>query len=133
MDQMDLLGKFYQSCWDIVGPNIVRMVLDLFSGNSLPKFIIYTNLVLLSKKVNVQPLSDIKPISPSNFKNKILSKIIHDRFEGVLPKVISPNQSSFLKGRSIVENVLLTVELIEDISKREISSNIIIKLDMAKA
>ncbi|XP_060200158.1 uncharacterized protein LOC132628392 [Lycium barbarum] len=46
---------------------------------------------------------------------------------------VSANQSGFLKGRNIIENILLTQELVADIRKRGKLANVIIKLDMAKA
>lgn len=32
-----LSGKFYQHYWDIISPDVVRMVHDFFAGNSFPK------------------------------------------------------------------------------------------------
>lgn len=69
----------------------------------------------------------------SNFINKVISKVIHGRLEGILPKLISPNQSGFMKGRCIVENILLTQEIVTDIRKRGRPTNVVIKLDMTKA
>ncbi|XP_049357633.1 uncharacterized protein LOC125822286 [Solanum verrucosum] len=56
-----------------------------------------------------------------------------DGLEGILPKLISPNQSGFVKGRNITENVLLAQEIISEIRKRGKPANVVIKLDMAKA
>jgi len=128
-----LTGKFFQECWDIVSGDILRMVQDFFAGNTLPKSITHTNLVLIPKKAHVQTFSDMRPISLSNFVNKILSRIIHDRLEDMLPKLISSNQSGFIKGRSIIENVLLAQEMVTGITKRGKPANVVIKLDMAKA
>lgn len=75
----------------------------------------------------------MRPTSLSNFVNKILSKIIHDRLEDIMPMLISSNQSGFVKGRSIIENVLLTQELVTYIAKRGKPANVVLKLDMAKA
>ncbi|KAF3632412.1 hypothetical protein FXO38_26175 [Capsicum annuum] len=50
----------------------------------------------------------------------------------VLPKIISKNQSNFVKGRSITENVLLAQKIIRDITRRNKLHNIVVKLDMAK-
>lgn len=113
--------------------DIHKMVLDFFSGNSLPKFITHTNLVLIPKKEHVHSFFDLRPISLSNFTNKIFSRIIHDRIEALLPRLISCNQSSFVKGRSIIENVLLTKEIVTDTRKRGKPSSVVIKLNMAKA
>ncbi|XP_060182247.1 secreted RxLR effector protein 78-like [Lycium barbarum] len=50
-----------------------------------------------------------------------------------LVDIVSLNQAGFVKGRSIVENVLLTQEIISDIKLRTKSANVIMKLDVAKA
>lgn len=50
---------------------------------------------------------DLRPISLSSFANKIISRVIHGRLLKVLQKIISHNQSRFVKGSNIAENVLL--------------------------
>lgn len=90
-------------------------------------------MVLIPKKDNVQSLLDLRPINLSNFINKILLRIFHDRLEGILPNLIYPNQSGFVKGRNIVKNMLLSYALIVYIGKRGKPSNVVLKLDMDKA
>lgn len=46
-------GKFYQSCWNIVGADIIEMVKSFMEGSTLPKSITHTNLILLPKKENI--------------------------------------------------------------------------------
>lgn len=46
---------------------------------------------------------------------------------------MSLNQWEFVKGRDILENVLLAQEIISDIRKRGKPTNVVIKMDMAKA
>lgn len=128
-----LTGRCYQSCWEVVGNDVVKMVKEFFRGNTLPKSITHTNLFLLPKKEHIQSFTNLRPISLSNFINKIISRIVHDRIEGYLPKLISFNQSGFVKGRSIIENVLLTQEIVTEIRKKGKPANVVIKLDMAKA
>lgn len=69
----------------------------------------------------------------SIFINKILSRIVHDRLESFVPKLISSNQSGIIKGWSIIENALLTQEIVTDIRKKGNPANVVIKIDMAKA
>ncbi|KAG5626762.1 hypothetical protein H5410_011980 [Solanum commersonii] len=107
-------GCFYQTCWDIVGPDIIKVVHAFYQGSTLPKSITHTNLALLPKKDVVQSFSDLRPISLSNFLNKIISRLVHDRLEGPLPRLISQNQADFVKGRNITENVLLAQEIVTD-------------------
>ncbi|XP_060195008.1 uncharacterized protein LOC132624212 [Lycium barbarum] len=53
--------------------------------------------------------------------------------ESIIPTLISSNQSGFVKGRSIFENILLTQEIVSDIRLRGKPANVVIKQDMAKA
>lgn len=76
---------------------------------------------------------DLRLISLSTFVKRIISKMIHMRIVEVLPNIISNNQSSFVKGRSITKNILLAQEIIIDTNKRNTFHNIVEKLDMAKA
>lgn len=84
------------------------MVKAFFNGHDLPKCVTHTNLVLLPKKKEVNTFSDLRPISLSKFINKMFSRVIHERLVGLLPSLISDEQAGFVKGRSIVENILLT-------------------------
>lgn len=91
-----------------MGHDVYSMVKAFFRGNTFPKSITHTNLVLIPKKAVVENFKDLRPISLSNFINKVFSRIIHDRLEGILQKLVSKNQSGFVKERSIIENVILT-------------------------
>ncbi|XP_060190555.1 uncharacterized protein LOC132619775 [Lycium barbarum] len=126
-------GCFCQHCWNIVKEDIINMVRALFVGYELPKFITHTNLVLLPKNDIVETFFDLRLISLSNFSNKIISRVLHERLVQFLPLLISSNQSGFVKGGSIVKNVLLAQEIVRDISKRTKTANMVVKLDMMKA
>lgn len=127
-----MLGIFYQVCWEIVRKDVWELVKAFFEGNTLPKAITHTNLVFLPKKANPQNFVDLRPISLGNFINKVISGVVHDRLEKLLPKIISSNQSGFVKGRCIIENVL-TQKINTDIRKRGKPANVVIQLDMDKA
>lgn len=76
---------FYQECWDIVGEEIFKLLQVFYGGASLPKFITHTNLMLLPKKPLVQTFSYLRPINLSSFINKVISRVLHDRLEKILP------------------------------------------------
>lgn len=94
-------GSFFQNCWDIIKKELICVVQSFFNGAELSKF--YTNscLVLLPKVENPTSFNEMRPISLSNCSNKIISKIMTARLTPLLSKVISDNQSDFIKGRSI--------------------------------
>lgn len=85
------------------------------------------------KNKNPKKLSEFRPISLSNFVNKVISKLLCLRLALILPNQISPNQSSFVKGRCISKNIMLAHEIIRHIKNPNIGSNVVIKLNMAKA
>lgn len=55
----------------------------------------------------VQTFSNMRSINLSNFLNNIILEIIHDKLNGLLPRIISQNQFDFIKVKSIKENALL--------------------------
>lgn len=125
--------QFYQSCWNIIKEDLCNMVKAFFVGQELPRYITHTNLVLIPKGEQVTNFGDVRPISLSNFSNKIFSKVIQGRLDKVLPSLISPNQTGFLKGKSIFENVLLAQEIVKAIRIRTKSANVLLKMDMTKS
>ncbi|XP_060177788.1 uncharacterized protein LOC132607726 [Lycium barbarum] len=112
-------------CWNIVGVDVYNVINSFYEGQTLPKAVTHTNLVLLPKKEIIKTFSDLRLISLSNFINKVFSRLLHDKLEVILPSLISPNQSGFVKGRNIIKNVLLTQELVPAIRKRGKLANVI--------
>lgn len=129
-DPDGFIGHFYHTCWDIVGKDIVEVFQAFFKGSTLPRSMTHTNLVLLPKKYVIQIFLELRPISLSNFLDKVISTLLHDRLENPLPNIIEQNQSCFVKGRSITNNVLLDQKIITDIRKSEKLAKVVIKLDM---
>ncbi|PKU80635.1 Putative ribonuclease H protein [Dendrobium catenatum] len=112
--------------------NFINKVNDE-NGNSMPRFFTSTAIVLIPKKDNPEHWSDFRPISLCSFFNKLTSKIIARRLGSLLPNIISPNQSAFVKGRLISDNILLTQELVHDLNLKTIGGNLLLKLDICKA
>lgn len=71
--------------------DLLRVVKAFFCRYELPRSVTHTNLVLIPKKEVSKTFSGLRPISLSCFLNKIVSRIVHERFLIVLPKIISPN------------------------------------------
>ena len=58
-------------------------------------------------------LENLRPISLLNVDYKIVTKAITKRFEKVLPSIINPDQTGYVKGCYIGENVWLIQDIIE--------------------
>ncbi|KAK6160616.1 hypothetical protein DH2020_003997 [Rehmannia glutinosa] len=126
-------SHFYQICWSFIKDDIMGAVYDFFAGNPLPKCYTATSIVLIPKNVHPTSWSEYRPISLCNVSNKILTKILNNRLYELLPHLISPNQSGFIKNRLISDNVLLAQELMHSITAKHEPKNVVFKLDMAKA
>ncbi|XP_015161044.1 uncharacterized protein [Solanum tuberosum] len=96
-------GCFFQKCWQIIKHDLLAVILAFFSGQMIPKYFSHSCIVLLPKVNNPNKLSEFRPISLSNFTNKIISKLLSLRMGPILPNLISLNQSGFVKGRNISE------------------------------
>nr|XP_019068134.1 uncharacterized protein LOC109119692 [Solanum lycopersicum] len=126
-------GKFYQVCFDIIKDDLLAAVQSFFNGYDMPKYMTHACLILLPKVDHPNKLKDFRPISLSNFTNKIISKIMSTRLTPILPTIVSDNQSDFVKGMSISENIMLAQEVIHGIKLPKEGKNVVIKLDMVKA
>ncbi|XP_042023121.1 uncharacterized protein LOC121770456 [Salvia splendens] len=124
---------FFQACWGIVGSDVVEAVRQFFGGAFLPRSFTATSIVLIPKKPIPETCGDYRPISLCNVINKVITKILSKRLAPFLPRVVAPNQSGFVKGRLLNDNVLLAQEMFHELQRNTPAPNVAIKIDMAKA
>ena len=62
-------------------------------------------------------LEQYRPISLVGALYKIISKVLSSRVKCVLPSVIDESQSTFLKDRGMLYNILMANEMVEDIRR----------------
>jgi len=77
-------------------------------------------------------LTNRRTITLLNVYFKIASKAIAKRFESILPSLIHSDQTGFVKGRYIGENIRLVIDIME-ISKSQNLPGILTSLDFRKA
>ena len=126
---------FFQKYWDVVGNDIICMVLNVINSNMSIANINRTNITLIPKINSPSRLSDFRPISLCNVVYKLISKTLANRLKVLLPQIITENQSAFLSERLIMDNVLVAFELMHYLEhKKEGKENFMtVKLDMSKA
>lgn len=78
-------------------------------------------------------MRDFRPIACCNVLYKVVSKILANRLKLLLPSIITENQTAFVKGRLLMENVLLASELVKDYHKDSVSPRCVMKIDISKA
>ena len=94
-----------------------------------------TTLVLIPKKDNVDDPKDLRPIALCNVLYKIVTKVLANRLQKILPGVISEEQSAFVPGRNITDNVLVAFELLHYMKRKNSGQDgvVALKLNISKA
>ncbi|XP_028058453.1 uncharacterized protein LOC114262297 [Camellia sinensis] len=88
-------------------------------------------VALIPKNDNPSCLSDFRPISLIGSLYKVLTKVLSSRIKPVLPMIISESQSTFIRGRNILDGVLVANEIVNDWKKKQ-KQGIVLKLDFEK-
>ncbi|XP_062005969.1 uncharacterized protein LOC133723163 [Rosa rugosa] len=126
-------GCFFKQCWSVVGSEVVQAVQHFFiSGTIIPHFNSIV-VILIPKKQEADRIADFRPIALANFVFKIITKIIATRLSPIVARIVSPNQSAFITGRSVADPIILTSECINLLDIKCKSGNIALKLDISKA
>lgn len=125
--------EFFKITWPIITEDFTVAIQSVFRFGFLPKGVNSTILALIPKKIDSMVMRDYRPIACCNVLYKVVSKIIANRLKLLLPRIISDNQSAFVKGRLLMENVLLATELVKEYHKDTISPRCVMKIDISKA
>ena len=89
-------------------------------------------LTLIPKEPDAVTIQKFRPIALTNCSFKIFSKCVTNRLGVVCEKLISPNQTTFIRGRFILESVVAAHEIIHEVFHSS-QSGFIFKLDYEKA
>ncbi|CAN1126675.1 LINE-1 retrotransposable element ORF2 protein [Linum perenne] len=125
--------QFYRSSWGTIGSEVTTAVQSFFDRGELPLQVNATSLALIPKVLNADEFRNFRPISCCNVLYKCITKVIATRISRMLPRIISPSQSAFIKGRLITDNILLAHELVNSYHRKQVSPRCVIKIDLTKA
>ncbi|KAK4268822.1 hypothetical protein QN277_022056 [Acacia crassicarpa] len=128
-------AKFYHSTWTEIADSVCSMVCEFFAGNSVLDGINMTNITLIPKVQKPEHVSQFRPIGLCNFSYKIISKILANRMRPLLDACISQNQSAFVPGRCIHDNIIIAHEVYHYLRHKRSGGKyeFSLKMDMSKA
>lgn len=94
-----------------------------------------TNIVLVPKRRDPCNMIHFRPISLCNVLLKIISKVLVNKLQRVMSHYIDEGQNTFVLGRLITDNVIVTLEMLYSFQKKRygLRGTFSLKLDMSKA
>lgn len=128
----EFIARFYLTCWPTIKKYLLRMIrksqtCTKIGGNTNSAF-----LALIPKDKGATNFSRFRPISLCNISYKLITKIIANCLKKILPIIIPKNQGGFIKGRKILDNIVLVQEAIHSSCYRK-EKGMVIKLDLTNA
>ena len=110
----------------------MRMFYDLHKGG-LPLFSLNFGVITLLPKIQgASEIQQYMPICLLNVSFKIFTKVATIRVNSVADNIVSPSQTAFMRGRNILEGVVILHETVHELHRKN-QSGVIFKIDFEKA
>lgn len=123
-------SQFFKDSWRITRKDLIAGVLEFFNDGELLRVMNNIVITLVPKGTHADSVGDYRPITCCNTVYKVISKMLCQR--KVLPDIISTNQSAFVEGRSIAQNILICQDLVRLYNRKNTTKSWLIKIDLRK-
>jgi hypothetical protein len=104
---------FYQHFWSLCSDDIFKDCCFWLDSGQFPATLSTTNIALILKGNKQTTMKDWPPVALCNVLYKIIAKVLANRLKQVLPKCVSNHQSTFVMERSILDNVMVAIEVVQ--------------------
>lgn len=89
-------------------------------------------ITLVPKNVALTKVKNFRLIACCSTLYKIMAKILTGRLKKVISDLVGCSQSTFIEGRSIIDNIMFSHELFKGYSRKEMSPRYVLKVDIRK-
>ncbi len=127
-----ITNEFYRKHAEQIAPILLAVYNDWLQKEILPISQRTGIICLIYKKGDRTDLQNFRPISLTCCDLKILTGIFANRLQKCIKEIIQPDQSGFIRGRSIHDNIRLVMDLLEYAKKNNITGGVLL-LDQFKA
>ncbi|GJW93082.1 RNA-directed DNA polymerase, eukaryota, reverse transcriptase zinc-binding domain protein [Tanacetum coccineum] len=109
----DGLPYVLQKSWETIKGDLCAAIKEFFLTRKLLGEVIATLIAPVPKSMTPQKVFDFRPIACCNVIYKCISKILTNWIKSTFSQIMDDNQSAFIPGRAITDNILLTQELLK--------------------
>ena len=102
--------EFYKTFWDMIGPDLLHVYQEAMHTGSLGALINKGNIKFIPKPSDQKIITNWRPITLLNVSYKIIAKALALKLHPLLPLIVRPEQTSFVQGRYILDNVIAVWE-----------------------
>ena len=129
----ELPAEFYKTFWDDIAPSLIASLNCAYKAGTLSVSQRQGVIKLIPKKdANLHLIKNWRPLTLLNCDYKIATKAITNRIKSGIPQLINNDQTDFLKGRFIGENIRLINNVINYTAQHEIPG-LLLFIDFEKA
>jgi hypothetical protein len=110
---------FYKNFWGVIKWWVIQMLEDFYYAELNLSRLNYGIIVLIPKIKEVVNVKQFRPICLLNVFYMFFTKVLTSRLMEVADDIISESQTTFIKGRNILEGVLILHEVIHDLGSKK--------------